>query len=294
MSHSGPGDPAVPLYARVHLAHAVVQYLADRAGVDLLHVKGPATDPDLRPPGHRSTDADVLVRPGHVGRLQDSLAAAGWERYSDFETGSAFAHAANWFHPYFGYVDVHASWPGPTAPVGEVFERFSADSEVRQIASRPCRVLSRTSQILILVLHAARSPGKGDLGPAWYAASPEEQAAVRALAAALGASLPFAVALADPHVDRSDDRYELWRVHAEGGTRLEEWRARVRAAPGTGAKLRVLGSALAVNRDHLRISLGHPPAPRELVAAQWTRIRRLGMEAAELCRRVFRRGRHDD
>ena len=38
----------VPLPVRVELAHAAVQVLADRAGVDVLHIKGPAVHPGLR------------------------------------------------------------------------------------------------------------------------------------------------------------------------------------------------------------------------------------------------------
>ena len=34
----------MPIAARVHLAHAVVQHVAESVGVDLLHLKGPAFD----------------------------------------------------------------------------------------------------------------------------------------------------------------------------------------------------------------------------------------------------------
>ncbi len=41
----------VPLPVRVELAHAAVQVLAEQAGVDVLHIKGPAVHPGLRSSG---------------------------------------------------------------------------------------------------------------------------------------------------------------------------------------------------------------------------------------------------
>lgn len=91
----------IPLGARVRLAHGIVQQLADQCGAQILHIKGPALHPTLREPtdGVRaSTDADILVRPAHVGRLVRTLTAHGWETVTDFTTGSAFEHAANLWH----------------------------------------------------------------------------------------------------------------------------------------------------------------------------------------------------
>ena len=86
----------IPLSIRVRLAHALAQRVADEHGVDLLHVKGPAVDPALRDPGRSGTDVDVLVRPAHLDTFVAALADLGWERYSEFETGSPFEHAANY------------------------------------------------------------------------------------------------------------------------------------------------------------------------------------------------------
>lgn len=178
---------ALPISARVHLTHAVVQVLAERAGVDLLHMKGPAFDPALRPRGHSSSDADVLVRPGDVDRLESALAAHGWERFTDFDSGSAFEHAANWFHPNWGYVDVHALWPGPRASPEETYRVLSERSRPVLIAHCECRAPDRISQILILMLHAARSPNKSDIDSAWTEAGDQERAEVRRLADRLAA-----------------------------------------------------------------------------------------------------------
>ena len=40
---------SVPLPVRLRFGHAAVQYLAEEIGVDLLHIKGAAVDPSLRP-----------------------------------------------------------------------------------------------------------------------------------------------------------------------------------------------------------------------------------------------------
>jgi hypothetical protein len=276
-------EEVIPIAARVHLAHAAVETLALDAGVDLLHIKGPALLPGLRRPGRQSTDVDVLVAPGHARALAAALTAHGWDQRSDLETGSAFQHAANWFHENWGYVDVHALWPGPQAGPAEVYAAFAEGAHTQEIAHVPCRVPHRTAQILILVLHTARTTGSSDdLELAWYGASDDQRAAVHALAVRLRAETAFRVGLGELHV--TDDRTaDLWRYYALGGTRLEEWRARVRAAPNRRDAARVLVSAVLVNRDHLRMELGHPPSRREVAARQWQRVRVL---AAELVDRV--------
>ncbi|MEO5853348.1 MAG: 2-nitropropane dioxygenase, partial [Nocardioides sp.] len=79
---------------------------------------------------------------------------------------------------------------------------------------------------------------------------------------------------------RADSSYELWRFYREGGGRLDEWRARYRAASTRSARLRVLLSAARVNRDHLRSELGHAPTRADVRRAQRQRVARLGREAA--------------
>src|SRR6187200_1631590 len=115
---------AVPidLQARVRLAHAAVQALAEQHGIDLLHVKGPALDASLSRPDRPSSDADVLVRPAQVEAFTAHLRAHGWRLVTDFASGSAFEHAANYHHGHWGYVDVHRVFPGITLEPDEAFE----------------------------------------------------------------------------------------------------------------------------------------------------------------------------
>lgn len=93
----------IPMRARLQLGHAVVEHVARQADVDVLHIKGPATNPSLRSAGRTSGDVDVLVRPAHVESLIAALQTAGFELRTHFETGSIFRHAANLHHPNFGW-----------------------------------------------------------------------------------------------------------------------------------------------------------------------------------------------
>ena len=268
------GAAWVPLAARVHLAHAVVQRLAEDHRVDLLHLKGPATSPGLRAPGRTSGDVDVLVRPSHLPRLVGALESVGWEKRTDFETGSVFAHAANWWHDDWGWVDVHVSWPGVGIDAETAFDVLARDAGSHPIAHRPCPVPDRAAQRLVLVLHAARSSSSSDVEHAWTAAAPEEQQAVRALADELAAEVALAAGIGELEQHRGDPTYALWHHFVHGGSRLEQWRARLVAATSTRDKARLVTSAMRVNRDHLRLELGRPPTRAEVRSRQLRRVRR--------------------
>ena len=279
------GVRAAPIAARVHLAHAVVQKLADDRGIDLLHLKGPAVLPGLRPEGRQSSDVDVLVRPSHLPRLVSAVESVGFEQRTNFATGSVFAHAANWWHDDWGWVDVHVSWPGVTIDAELAYDVLARDRLVRQIAHRDCLVPNRTAQRLILVLHSARSGGTADLDHAWTAAEPHEKDAVRALAAELRAEVALAAGIGELELHRGDPSYLLWRHVTRGGSRFDEWRARLAAATTLRAKAELLTAAMRVNRDHLRMELGRAPTRADVRARQRLRLRRA---AGELTSRVRR------
>jgi hypothetical protein len=280
-------DAQIPLSARVHLSHAAIETIALDAGVDLLHIKGPALLPDLRTRDRGSSDVDVLVAPADLARFEQALARHGWDRRSGYASGSAFRHAANWFHDNWGYVDVHAHWPGPRAGADEVFAAFKSGEHRQDIAHVPCRVPNRTAQILILVLHSARSHGAvADLELAWNRVTQEDRDAVRALADRLRAGTAFAAGVGELDTVVGDRSTALWRYYSqEGGGRLGEWRARWRAAESRRERLDVVASALVVNRDHLRMELGHVPSRREVASRQWQRSVVLAREALEVLRR---------
>ena len=282
----------IPLSARVHLSHAAIETIALDAGVDLLHIKGPALLPDLRARERGSSDVDVLVSPDHVTRFEQALTLHGWERRTGYASGSAFRHAANWFHDNWGYVDVHARWPGPRVSPEEVFAAFAEGQHQHEIAHVSCRVPNRTAQILILVLHAARSHGyNSDIELAWNRIAQEDRDAVRELADRLQARTAFAAGIGELDSVVGDRTADLWRFYSqEAGSRLDEWKARWRATTTLRERLDLLSDALVVNRDHLRMELGHVPSRGELVARQWRRVRVLSREVAEALRRRGRGG----
>jgi hypothetical protein len=262
----------LPTHARVHLAHALMQRIAEGAGVDLLHLKGPAVLPGLRPVGRKSGDVDVLVRPAHFPRLVEALASRGWVAHTRVETGSLFGHAANWWHPDWGYADLHARWPGTTATPEVTFDVLSEQAFDQDIAHVPCRVPGQAAQVLILLLHAARTTGSTDARYVWDTQSVEQQAAVTALGDRLGAQVALASALGNLDAFRDDPTYPLWRFYAEGGSRIDEWRARYAAASGRAERWQVVRAALVVNPDHLHTTLGRAPTAAELRRAQLTRV----------------------
>ncbi len=274
---------SIPIAARVHLAHAVVQHLAEAASVDLLHIKGPALLPDLRPPSRVSTDVDVLVRPSHLHLLMAALEAAGWTRRTDFETGSVFAHAANWWHDDWGWVDVHVHWPGVRLEPEAAYAVWSAEEERHPIAHVPCPVPGRTAQLLVLVLHAARSTDRADVDYAWRRATDEQRTDARTLAGVLGAEVALAAALGELEDFRDDPSHDLWRHLSEGGeSRVAEWRARFRATSGARARARLVTQVLRVNRDHLGLELGRTPSRREIRQRQRLRLARAWAEVRTL------------
>jgi len=275
----------VPLSVRVRFAHAVVQLLADAHGLDVLHIKGEAIDPALAAPDRHGTDADVLVRPSHVALLLDGMRSHGWQMHNTFDTGSPFGHAAGMHHELWGYADVHRLFPGVTADPEDAFDLLWRDRASMPIAGVACWVPSLTGQVTILVLNAPRSGwGQSDLRTAWEAADPQRAADVRALVEALGAETAFAAATGDLDRHRGRRDYDLWRVITRGGTRVEEWQARIKAAPDRRAALRVALRAPLVNVDHLAHQLGRQPTRREVARALLDRARRGVREVASMAR----------
>jgi uncharacterized protein YjiS (DUF1127 family) len=275
MSESGE-HVAIPLRARLLLARAAVQVIADHAEVDLLHIKGDAVDAAFRDPGSpgaSGTDVDVLVRPAQVARMDRALRAEGWMLHSTFTNGSPFGHAQTYLHGIWGYLDLHRSFPGIEVDAAEAFEVLWQDSEVMQVAAIDCRVPAPPAQALILVLNAARSLSRGsrDVTRAWDEAAPDTRAATEALAGRLGAEVAVAAATGRLEDYRGRRSYRLWRAVSQGGTRTEEWLGRVIAAQSWSERRRVISRLPLVNTEHLGIRLGHHPSAREIAGEFFAR-----------------------
>jgi Uncharacterised nucleotidyltransferase len=280
----------VPLPVRVELAHAAVQALAEDAGVDVLHIKGPAVQRGLRGRVTGGSDVDVIVRPSGVDRLVAALTAHGWRVETTFDAGSAFDHAANFFHESWGLLDVHRHYPGMDRDPAAAFERLWSTHGTVDLAHVPCPVPDPLAQSLVLLLHAARTPhGDGphpDIAPNWTDRTPEERDRIRVLAADTGSTVALAAATGTLDQFEGTPEAAVWEVFVHGGDRLDEWSARFRAARGPRAKASVAWRSLQVNEYYLAQRLGHPPTRGE-VAVEFAR--RLGAAARAVGSRLVRR-----
>ena len=276
------------LNVRLRLTHGVLQRIADMAGADVLHIKGPAVAPELLdrrtvqdPDGDRtetvarnSSDADLLIRPEHVHRFLDEASRHGWLLKTSFSTSSAFGHAMNIFHPSLGNADVHRHFPG-IAP--ESFEELWRDRSTPLLGHVPCPTPSVPAQRLVLLLHAARSgPHHPDTDRAWGRATDDERAEVLALARHLGAEIGVAAAVGGLEAFSSHPDYLLWKHFRDGNpSRLDEWRARWHSATTLGRKASVVQGLLFFDRSLLEAELGHAPSRRDVAQRTLLRWRRL-------------------
>ncbi len=265
---------SVPLEVRIAFAHASVQWLADQCGADVLHVKGAALDPGLVP-GRAYSDADVLVRPDHLRVLMHELRVHGWELINSFAYGSSFEHSATLRHKDFGLLDLHRVFPGAGPTPAAAFETLWSEHTSTMLGGVECSVPSRHAQVALLLLHAARGgrdpKAAHDVESVWTSADDEQRAHTLAWIEKLDAALAFSVISGTLDDHRGHPAYDLWRVAARGGTRLEEWRARLRAAEGVRSKLAVAGRSVLVNVEHLTLVRGRPVSRREVVAEFFAR-----------------------
>ena len=199
---------------------------------------------------------------------------SGWSLLNTFQKSSAFEHSATLHHPTWGWLDLHRRYPGLGRAPATAFDTLWATHGVATIAGVPCAVPAPSDQALLLLLHAARSPGepkaRADVAHVWSRATPESREAILSSVDRLGAGLAFAVILGTLDDHRDDPEYSLWRIASAGGTRLDEWRARVRAARGLRAKTRVVARSILVNDEHLALT-GRPTGPTDLVAEFFAR-----------------------
>lgn len=274
-------EVSVPLSVRLRFGHAAVQHLADEIGVDLLHIKGVAADASLRPGGDTGSDVDVLVRPDHVARLDAALRRNGWRLYSSFELGSPFGHAQTYVHDVWGYIDIHRFFPGIRVAPERAFDRLWSGRGTVDIAGVECPVPTVPAQALLLILNAARSTGaeRSDVKLVWEQATPGRRAEIETFVSELDAPVAFAASVGGFERYRGERDYRLWKVVSRGGSRSEEWWARVRAEPSFSRAVRVAARAPLVNVEHLEFRLGRRPTQRDVVVEFFARPVRAVREA---------------
>ncbi len=291
-----PAEAAVPIQVRATMAHAALQHLADQEGLDVLHIKGAAITPGLVRSGRTFTDADVLVRPGHAAALLRQLTLHHWRLVNAFAHSSPFEHSATLQHDQWGPVDLHRLFPGLGPDPTAAFDRLWSTCHEVSLAGVDCSVPDEPSQALILLLHAARSPASAkavvDIEELWEKADDAQRAAIRERVDEHGAQLAFSVILDELQAHAADPGYDLWKVVSRGGTRSQEWWARVKAAPRTADKVAILLRAPLVNVEHLELVRGRPITRAEVAREFVVRpARGLAQEFRRARLRLFDRSR---
>ena len=247
---------SVPLEVRIGFAHACLQWIADRNGVDLLHVKGAALDPTLVP-GRGYSDADVLARPEHVA---DPARRAARTRLGAHQLvrlrlllralGDVCATATS------ASSTCTAIYPGAGPTPGAAFDTLWAERTTTVLGGVECTVPvarrpGRCSCCSTPPAGGGDPKGAHDIESVWTSADDDQRARILEWVDRLDAGLAFSVITGTLDDHRDDPAYDLWRVASRGGTRLDEWRARVRAAHGLRAKLAVAARSVLVNVEHL-------------------------------------------
>lgn len=103
-----------------------------------------------------------------------------------------------------------------------------------------------------------------DVRHVWTEASEEVRGRILDEVDRLDATVAFSVILGELDQHRGAPEYALWKVWSEGGTRFDEWRARVRAAPTLGKKLNVAARSILVNVEHVELVRGRRLTRREI------------------------------
>ncbi|MGF9648048.1 nucleotidyltransferase family protein [Pseudarthrobacter oxydans] len=152
----------------VLLGHALAARVADSLGVRAFFIKGPASlIQGLRKP-KLSADVDVFVSPASLERMLQGLRERGWQkRPADPDNKTFPKHSVTLqHHDWPCCIDVHFRFPGMENPAAECFEVIWASTNNLDLSGQELRVPSEALGILILALHALRSP--------WLSASRRE------------------------------------------------------------------------------------------------------------------------
>lgn len=159
MGESG-GETGLSVSEGVLLGHALVARVAEDLGVRVFFIKGPASvQLGLRRP-KISNDVDVFVAPDDLDLLLDGLRERGWrERPVDPDSRAFPKHSVTVDHPDWPCcVDVHYRFPGMEKDAGECFELIWVHTQALSLTGQQVRVPTKALGIVILALHALRTP----------------------------------------------------------------------------------------------------------------------------------------
>lgn len=232
----GSSDHGVTVYERVQLVHAAVQAIADRAGVDVIFIKGPAAERQFHQSGRTSVDVDVMVHPAEMQRLIRALQVHGWQYYWERNDHGLVDHSSVVMHPYWKIaIDVHHHFPGFGAAPTRVFDALWRERNEIEIAGRPCVVPSPVDHALILALHFVRTgwsvQAQGDVDRSLAQLGHSGRETLAARAEELGAQAALSVVL--PHLvgDAPKPAVRYWRLRHQATPGFVLWWALIRAEP---------------------------------------------------------------
>lgn len=171
------------------LVYALIAKLADRAGVEMLFIKGPMLKKQGLREREHSGDVDVWVRKRDSFRLVDELCEWSWQPPENSALNvEPFAHS--WTlspPPHWGCeIDVHYRFPGIGIGPESAFELIASRAESVRFGSTNTKVPAVAEHAVINALHLARpAPGR-----------PGSSAPTSVVAQSLRAAGPGAVASA--------------------------------------------------------------------------------------------------
>lgn len=154
------GNVELSVSEGVLLGHALVARVAAEQDIRAFFIKGPVSVlQGLRPP-KISGDVDVFVAPHDLGTIVEALHKRGWrQRPVDPDSKTFPKHSVTLDHAEWpSCVDVHYRFPGMESAASECFEVMWESTERVVLASQDIRVPSKPLAILLLALHALRSP----------------------------------------------------------------------------------------------------------------------------------------
>ncbi|UZJ24971.1 nucleotidyltransferase family protein [Rhodococcus antarcticus] len=156
-------DVAMSPDVAAELLHAEVAHLLARAGVPVLHVKGPTVVRWLHPGGGRPWgDVDVLVPRDRLDEALAVLAAHGFgERFPGVTHHTSEDHAVVLARPDLspgnGEVDLHHRFPGITVPPAQAWSVLWARRVAAELAHLPVWFPDLSTRAVLVALNTARS-----------------------------------------------------------------------------------------------------------------------------------------
>jgi len=287
----------------LHLASALVQDLASRAGARVLFIKGLVANEYGFRQSYLPADIDVLVAPADAERVLDVLGRAGWvARPETTIATAASAHSVALVHPSWPCdLDIHRYFPGFASDPVLVYERLWVRRTEMEFGGMRCAVPDRASAVLITALHCLRHDGLSARALRELQSVTEEvrrwsnpeRHDLTTLAEATGSAGPLngwlsALGMRVDFVPTAALRD--WHTRRVAGDVFAGNLIAELAKPGLARRIRLLGLAFWPRSDELRAIYGEPEASSIRVLllrlARWARGIRQGPAALRAIRQA--------